>query len=196
MTHNRGANETTPCIQEPVAIQRRYHTETAVNYVAMHDGEGDGDPQVLKGARGLLHMIKPRSLLDVGAGTGRALRYFRVNESEVSVRGIEPVRVLIDQCILKTGMPADTIIQGTGEALPFADGCFNVVCSFAILHHVQRPENIVREMLRVSRRAVIIVDSNRFGQGPCLMRLLKLALYKAGLWGIVNYVKTGGKVTC
>jgi hypothetical protein len=48
-------------------------------------------------------------------------------------------------------------------------------------------------MLRVARKAVIIVDGNRFGQGRWPIRILKLGLYKAGLWEIVNYLKTGGK---
>ena len=52
---------------------------------------------------------------------------------------------------------------------------------------------IVREMLRVARKAVIIIDGNRFGQGGWPVRLLKLGLYRTGLWKIVNYLKTGGK---
>ena len=84
-------------------------------------------------------------------------------------------------------------MQGVGEALPFGDASIDVVFSFAILHHVPKPDAVIREMLRVARKAVIIVDGNRFGQGGHWpVRLLKLALYKAGLWGVVNYLKTGG----
>ena len=62
-----------------------------------------------------------------------------------------------------------------------------------MLHHVPRPDAVVREVLRVARKAVIIVDGNRFGQGSWPVRLLKLGLYKAGLWRLVDYLKTGGK---
>jgi len=48
-------------------------------------------------------------------------------------------------------------------------------------------------MMRVARKAVIIVDGNRFGLGSWPVRLLKLALYKAGVWKIVDYLKTAGK---
>jgi hypothetical protein len=48
-------------------------------------------------------------------------------------------------------------------------------------------------MLRVARKAVFLCDSNRFGQGPLPARLLKLALYKTKLWGVFNYLRTGGK---
>ena len=48
-------------------------------------------------------------------------------------------------------------------------------------------------MLRVARKVVLIVDSNRFGQGSILARLGKFALYKAGLWGAYWSLRTRGK---
>ena len=48
-------------------------------------------------------------------------------------------------------------------------------------------------MLRVARKAIIITDGNRFGQGRPAVRLLKLFLYKTRLWGAVNFLKTRGK---
>jgi hypothetical protein len=48
-------------------------------------------------------------------------------------------------------------------------------------------------MLRVARRAVFLSDNNRFGHGPFVSRLLKLALYRTGLWSTVNRIKTGGR---
>lgn len=175
-----------------VLIQRQYYTDTASQYEAMHAHEGD-DADTLKLLLALLRMIEPRTVLDVGAGTGRALRYLLDNMPGVSVRGIEPVAALIQQSAQKNGIPENAIIQGAGEALPFEDASFDVVCSFAILHHVPRPDAVIREMLRVARKAVIVINSNRFGQGAWPVRLLKLALYKTGLWGVVNYLKTGGK---
>jgi ubiquinone/menaquinone biosynthesis C-methylase UbiE len=112
---------------------------------------------------------------------------------DLLVRGIEPVGSLIEQAAQKNEIPNGVIIQGVGEAMPFNDGSFDVVCSFAILHHVERPDAIVREMTRVARKAVIISDGNRFGQGSWPIRLLKLSLYKIGLWKMVNHLKTGGK---
>jgi len=176
-----------------VLIQRQYYSDTATRYDTMHASEGGGDQETLKIVRGLLRMVEPETLLDVGAGTGRTIRHLLDSMPGISFRGIEPVEALIDQSVLQNGIPEGLIIQGTGEALPFGDETFDVVCSFAILHHVRRPEAVVREMTRVARKAVIIADSNRFGQGRWFVRLLKLALYKVGLWGVVNYVKTAGK---
>jgi len=176
-----------------ILIQRQYYRDTATQYSTMHAGEGDDDQETLKIVRGLFRMVEPKTMLDVGAGTGRALRHFRDRMPGISARGIEPVKALIDQSVSQNGVPAGLIIQGTGEALPFGEETFDVVCSFGILHHVERPEAVVREMTRVARKAVIITDGNRFGQGRWPMRLLKLALYKAKLWGAANYVKTRGK---
>jgi ubiquinone/menaquinone biosynthesis C-methylase UbiE len=178
---------------EAVLIQRRYYTETAAQYDTMHAHEGVGDYKNLEFVRALLHMIQPGTLLDVGAGTGRGVRYFRETMPDLLVRGIEPVGALIEQAGVKNEIPPGTIIQGVGEALPFKEASFDVVCSFGTLHHVLRPDAVVREMTRVARKAVIIMDGNRFGQGSWPVRLLKLGLYKVGFWGVVNYLKTGGK---
>lgn len=50
-----------------------------------------------------------------------------------------------------------------------------------------------KEMLRVAKKAVLISDSNRFGQGLRAARLIKLGLYKSKLWTAYNYVRTSGK---
>jgi ubiquinone/menaquinone biosynthesis C-methylase UbiE len=181
-----------PSTDQAVAIQRRYYTETAAKYDTMHAGEGDSGPEIIGVVCGLLRMIRPGTLLDVGAGTGRGVAYFRQEFPDLKVFGVEPVAALVEQSITK-GLPRGALLRGSGDALPFPDASFDVVCSFAILHHVREPNHVVKEMLRVARKAVVIVDSNRFGQGSWPMRLVKLALWKTGLWGLVNYVKTGGK---
>ena len=181
-----------PSTDEAVAIQRRYYTETAAKYDTMHAGEGDSGPEIIGAVCGLLRMIRPRTLLDVGAGTGRGVSYFRREFPGLSAFGIEPVAALIEQSIAK-GLPRGTLLRASGDALPFPDDSFDVVCSFAILHHVREPNRPVKEMLRVARKAVVIADRNRFGQGSRPMRFVTLALYQTGLWGVVNYLKTGGK---
>ncbi len=86
-----------------------------------------------------------------------------------------------------------SVLQAYGEALPFPDASFDVVCEFGSLHHANNPNAVVKEMLRVASKAVLISDSNRFGQGSFLIRFIKLALYKARMWGAYNYLRTGGK---
>jgi ubiquinone/menaquinone biosynthesis C-methylase UbiE len=137
-------------------------------------------------------MADAKTVLEIGAGTGREICRLSNAMPDLSVRGIEPVTALVEQAAKKNRVPANTILQAVGEHLPFRDCSFDVVYSVAVLHHVRHPNVIVREMLRVARRAVIIIDGNRFGQGGWPVRLLKLGLYKAGLWKIANYLKTAG----
>jgi ubiquinone/menaquinone biosynthesis C-methylase UbiE len=174
-------------------IQRQYYADTARQYDAMHAHEAADDSRNFKLLCSLLRMIEPRTILDVGAGTGRVMRRLMDDGPDWSIRGVEPVAELIERAIENNRIPEGAIVQAVGEALPFADASFDVVCSFAILHHVPEPDVIIREMLRVARKAVIIIDSNRFGQGSWPVRLLKLALYRARLWQAINYVKTRGK---
>jgi ubiquinone/menaquinone biosynthesis C-methylase UbiE len=182
-----------PDSDKAVQAQRQYYTDTAKVYDGMHAREAGDDYGNLKLICALLRVTGAHTVLDVGAGTGRAIRHLLDAIPDLEIRGIEPVPALIEQAVHKNGIPEGIIIPGVGEALPFEDASFDVVCSFGILHHVPRPESVIREMLRVARSAVIISDSNRFGQGSWPMRVLKLGLYKMHLWGVVNYLKTSGK---
>jgi SAM-dependent methyltransferase len=85
------------------------------------------------------------------------------------------------------------VIDGDAQSLPFADNSFDVVCEFAILHHIPAPAKAVSEMLRVARRAVFVSDCNNFGQGSRLARGIKQAIHAVGLWPLANLIKTRGK---
>jgi ubiquinone/menaquinone biosynthesis C-methylase UbiE len=176
-----------------VRVQRRYYTETDERYEAMHANEAAGDEAGLRLVTMLLAPLGVQSILDVGTATGRGLRNLREAFPEARICGIEPVRALLDQAVKLSNNSCGSLLCGSGEHLPFADASFDAVCEFGILHHVPQPERVVAEMLRVARKAVVIADSNRFGQGPRPMRWLKLALHKTHLWPLANYLKTGGK---
>ena len=176
-----------------VAIQRGYYTDTAARYDSMHDHEGATDTSITKYVFAFLRMLEARSLLDVGTATGRGLRDFKRALPDLLVCGVEPVDALIRKGVQDGNTSDISIICGSGDALPFPDRSFDVVCEFATLHHVPDPNVVVNEMMRVASKAVIICDSNRFGQGSLAARLLKLALYKTGLWKVFHYLRTGGK---
>lgn len=57
--------------------------------------------------------------------------------------------------------PLEKLIQADAENLPFKGDTFDVVFSSALLHHVQSPEEILREYKRVSKKFVVIIEPNR-----------------------------------
>jgi SAM-dependent methyltransferase len=171
------------------AKQQAYYEQTAAEYRSMHVTEGDEHYRALSYIAAMAGVWNITSFLDVGSGTGRAVQF--LHQRGFHVRGVEPVEALIKQ--------ADPTVQeviqcGRGESLPYPDASYDAVCEFGVLHHVRRPDLVVKEMLRVARKAVFLSDANRFGQGRVAVRVLKVLLSKAGLWPAVNFIKTRGKI--
>jgi ubiquinone/menaquinone biosynthesis C-methylase UbiE len=170
--------------------QVRYYTATAADYESAHVSAGDEHFVALEYMLGLFQTLSVTSVLDVGAGTGRACEFLAVRSPGVQVVGVEPVAALIEA---SRSRDVATFVQGSGDRLPFPDGSFDAVCAMALMHHVPEPARVIREMMRVARRAVVLSDSNRFGQGPVVARLAKLAMYRAGLWPLANRIRMRGK---
>lgn len=176
-----------------IEIQRRYYTETADRYDSMHACEGAGDTSNVKYVAALFQTVNVDSVLEVGCATGRGLRILQDRFPDAFVCGVEPVGALIGEAAKARDQRPISWVRGTGESLPFADRSFDAVCEFSTLHHVPNPALVVGEMLRVARKVVLIADSNRFGQGSMLARLIKFVLYKTGLWRTYWFLRTGGK---
>lgn len=174
-------------------IQKKYYEQTVSDYDIAHAGEHSAINIAVQYILFWAAMYDYSSFLDVGCGTGRAIKSFLVANPDVAIQGVEPVEAMVRQAIEKNGIPEGLISVGNGDVLEFHDGTFDAVCEFAVLHHVKQPDAIVSEMKRVARKAIFLVDSNRFGQGSLLSRYTKLILYKVGLWKIFNYMRTGGK---
>ena len=176
----------------PEDLQRAYYTRTASQYDDRHTSCEDGEHYAALTFMDLLcDRFDLSTLLDVGAGTGRGIR-FLLNRGR-DVRGIEPVGALIEQAE-NHGVPKGLIIEGTGYSLPFDDKSFDAVFECGVLHHVAEPSRVVQEMMRVASRAVFLSDSNRFGQGRHTVRMLKLLLAKMHLWRAARWIQTRGKV--
>jgi hypothetical protein len=48
-------------------------------------------------------------------------------------------------------------------------------------------------MLSVAKKAIFISDSNNFGQGSLLSRIVKQLINAIGLWKVADLIKTKGK---
>jgi ubiquinone/menaquinone biosynthesis C-methylase UbiE len=179
-------------IPEDVRIQRQYYSATASSYDDMHLDSDEEHRLALCFLEGVLDYFEIRSILDVGAGTGRVARYLKSKRPNIQIVSVEPVEALREQGH-RLGLAESELIDGDAYNLPFEAEEFDLVCEFAMLHHVRYPYLVVDEMLRVSRKAVFISDCNNFGQGSWVNRTLKQTINALGLWRAFNFVRTGGK---
>jgi ubiquinone/menaquinone biosynthesis C-methylase UbiE len=173
-------------------IQRSYYAHTASQYDTMHLTADDQHHVALSYISAFLRQLGARTILDLGCGTCRALAYLTERHPDVAVFGIDPVSQLL-RVAAEKGIARTALVNGSGSDLPFKNGSFDVVVECGVLHHVRQPARVVDEMIRVARKAVFLSDSNIFGQGRPGVRLLKLALYRLGLWKFVKLIQTRGK---
>ena len=178
-------------ISRATRLQREYYRATADTYNQSHVADGDEHGIALDHLLGICRQMGIASILDVGCGTGRAVRRL-ATLPEMAVLGVEPVAELLVQAAGSRPAPLG-LMQGSGSALPLRSSSVDAVCATGVMHHVADPKVIVAEMMRVARLAVFISDYNRFGSGPAPWRWAKLALAKSGTWPWVYRLRTGGR---
>lgn len=101
------------------------------------------------------------SVLDVGAGDGAVGRAY-ADRVGATVQGIDIFP------------PPDSAVPVTaydGTNLPFADQSFDVVLLSDVLHHADHPALLLREAVRVAKRAVLLKDHLCFGRASRAMLL-------------------------
>lgn len=103
-----------------------YYASTASDYDAAQVHADDEHARALKFLAEYLAEHPVKSVLDVGCGTGRGMLYLANALPQLEVSGIDPSPELRTLAIQK-GVPADKIIAGDGQQLPFADNTFECV---------------------------------------------------------------------
>jgi len=175
-----------------IEIQRQYYTQTAEQYDKMHLTDDWEHSLALHLLAAYIELYQIRSVLDVGSGTGRTLLWLKQRFPELVVKGIEPVAALRQKGYEK-GLTLEELVDGDAYQMPFGNNSFDLVCEFAVLHHVRHPNQVVQEMSRIASRMVCISDCNFMGQGVLSIRLLKWLIFSLGLWSVADRIKTRGK---
>ncbi len=172
-------------------LQEEYYQRTAATYDECHVAHDDEHGMALDHISAVCSQLGIGSLLDVGCGTGRAIRRF-AGHSDLEMLGVEPVEALLAMAAVASS-PALGLVQASGAALPFRSGSLDAVCATGVMHHVSDARPIVAEMMRVARVGVFISDYNRFGAGPVPWRWAKLVLARSGAWPWVYRIRTAGR---
>lgn len=175
----------------PEQIQSHYYVQTAGSYDALHVNAEDEHGIAARYISMFAGALGAKSILDVGCGTGRGVRYFMTHHPSIKVVGIEPVREMLGEAV-RNGIPSDSLVRGSGDRLPFPDGSFDIVCAFGVLHHVPNPDRVLAEMVRVASTGVFVSDTNRFGNGAFPFRIAKVGLSALRLWDAFDRLKTRG----
>jgi ubiquinone/menaquinone biosynthesis C-methylase UbiE len=173
--------------------QRDYYRRTAEHYDSMHVNRTDEHGLALAMFSGFARLTDARTILDVGAGTGRALELLGELIPEASTTGVEPVRELREIGHAR-GIAEDRLVDGDALALSFADNSFDFVIETGVLHHIGTPAGAVAEMVRVARRGVFISDANKLGQGSRPLRVIKALVHSLGAWNLMIRATNRGKL--
>lgn len=105
---------------------------------------------------------RPARVLDVGSGTGNLSAHFLEAGAHVTSADISSACLsLVERRFAATGRHRVQRIDGTGLH-GFADGSFDVVACYSVLHHVPDYLALVAEMARVARAGgVVSIDHER-----------------------------------
>ena len=114
---------------DPQDIQRQHYIQTADSY-DLDLGSTPEHEFALYLLLGFIDSVRAESVLDVGAGTGRGLKFLMQHRPNLAVTGIEPVEEL-RRVGVNNGVPSSCLIEGDGSALPFPDASFDVVTELA-----------------------------------------------------------------
>lgn len=117
-------------------------------------------------------------ILDLGCGTGRTLHQLACAHPRARLYGADMSPAYIKRARKRLIELDDvTLAAENGEALPWADGTFDVVTSTYMFHELPRNarRNVVREMFRVVRPGglVVLEDSAQVSESPELADVLR-----------------------
>jgi uridylate kinase len=96
--------------------------------------------------------FNPKTLLDVGCGTGQLVQALR--RLGIDARGLELSQEAID---LSENAVKPFLVQGDIVDIPFKENNFEMVVSFDVLEHLERSKlkKSVKETVRVAKKAIL-----------------------------------------
>jgi SAM-dependent methyltransferase len=122
------------------------------------------------------------SVLDVGCGSGELLRYIaefaRRNGKRAMLIGIDLNEISASVTASESSeVPEISAVRGNAFQLPFADNAFDYAISSLFFHHLTDDQipHVLKEMSRVARRGIYVIDLHRHPMAYVLYKLFCFA---------------------
>ena len=108
-----------------------------------------------------------KRVLDVGCGDGTLMEYLKKNQKN-DVRGLEPEKELVQQCISK-GL---SVIEGDAEKelIQFPEKSFDYVVLSQTLQAFLYPQEVLNQLLRIGKQTIVSIPN--FGYWKIRLHLL------------------------
>ncbi len=102
--------------------------------------------------------LKPQSILDVGCGEGFTLERLRKAKIGKQLEGVDYLDLAIK--LGKKTHPELTLKKGSIYDLKYKNNSFDVVICSEVLEHIDDPEKGLEELVRVSKKYVVLSVPN------------------------------------
>lgn len=106
----------------------------------------------------LITSHRPKTILEVGCGFGRNLKFLLDH-------GIKPQQLTgVDfsaSLLRHINIPHIKLFQASAQKLPFPNRHFDLVFTHGLLMHISSPQRSIAELIRVSRKWLIIIEETR-----------------------------------
>jgi ubiquinone/menaquinone biosynthesis C-methylase UbiE len=177
ISHNREQDEDLATHEKHVDLMKNYYSETASQYNSWHCDISNNSSHnfAVHELLNLMNSIGAKSILDVCCGTGRATK--AMLDAGYSAKGIDLSEELIARGVDELKIPVDCLEVGDATRLPYDDNTFDVTCILGALHHTARPNNVIAEMIRVSRMGILISDEGNHLSGGIKSLLISLGIF-------------------
>jgi phosphatidylethanolamine/phosphatidyl-N-methylethanolamine N-methyltransferase len=119
--------------------------------------------------------LQPKSILEIGVGTGLLLPHYPPNARVVGIDVSEDMLAIARERIAKQNLTNARVQLADGESLPFADGEFECVVLPYVISVTPDPKAIIQQAIRLCSDTGHIIIANHFSGSKSWALLEKVA---------------------
>jgi phosphatidylethanolamine/phosphatidyl-N-methylethanolamine N-methyltransferase len=119
--------------------------------------------------------LQPKSILEIGVGTGLLLPHYPPNARVVGVDVSEDMLDIARERIKKHNLTNTSVQLADGEALPFADGEFECVVLPYVISVTPDPKALINQAIRLCSSSGHVIIANHFSGSKTWAFLEKVA---------------------